>query len=63
MARFSSPAVGARKAGKQRRETRRSRLLLLGIVLLMVASTLGYLWLYLVPRLRQHRDQSHKTRQ
>lgn len=63
MARFSSPAMAARKAEKQRRETRRSRLLLLGIVLLMVASTLGYLWLCLVPRLRQHRDQSHKTRQ
>lgn len=60
MARFSSPAVAARKAEKQRRETRRSRLLL-GIILLMVASTLGYL-LYLLPRLRQHREQSHKPR-
>lgn len=62
MARFSSPAMAARKAEKQRRETHRSRLLLLGIILLMVASTLGYL-LYLLPRLRQHRDQSHKTHQ
>lgn len=54
--------MAARKAEKQRRETHRSRLLLLGIILLMVASTLGYL-LYLLPRLRQHRDQSHKTHQ
>ena len=62
MARFSSPAVAARKAEKEHRETRRSRLLLVGSVLLMVATTLGYL-LYLLPRLRQHRDQSHKTHQ
>lgn len=61
MARFSSPAVAARKAEMQRRETRRSRLLLLGIILFMVASTLGYLF-YLLPRLRERRDHSHKPR-
>ena len=61
MARFSSPALAARKAEKRRRETRRSRLLLLGIVLLTVASTLGYL-LYLLPRLQERRDHSHKPR-
>ncbi len=61
MARLISPAVAARKAGKQRAETRRSWLLLLGIVLLMVVSTLGYL-LYLLPRLRERSEHSHKAR-
>ncbi len=61
MARLISPAVAARKAGKQRRETRRSGLLLLGIILLMAAATLGYL-LYLLPRLRERREHSPKTR-
>jgi hypothetical protein len=61
MARLISPAVAARKAAKQHRETRRSRLLLVGIILLMAASTLGYL-LYLLPRLRASREHSHKPR-
>lgn len=61
MSRFKSPLRAARKADQQRREKRRSWLLLLGIILLMVASTLGYL-LYVLPRLRESREHSHKPR-
>ncbi len=61
MSRFKPPLRATRKADQQRREKRRSWLLLLGISLLMLASLLGYL-LYLLPRLRQSREHSHKPR-
>lgn len=63
MARFQSPQLAAqktaRKADEQRREKRRSWLILVGVVILMVGSVLAYL-LYLLPFLQARRKRPHE---
>ncbi len=68
MSRFKSPQVAAKQAERAakeaeqlRKEARKSRLMLIGVVLLMVTSTTAYFVFYVLPRWNKpHRHQHHQ---
>lgn len=58
MSRWKSPQAAAKEATKLRKEKLKNRLILIGVILLMLASTTVYVVFYAIPRLRNpHRHQ------
>ena len=64
MSRWKSPQAAAKEAEKLRKEKRKDRLMLIGVILLMLASTTAYFVFYAIPRLKnpprhQHHQHQH----
>ena len=65
MSRWKSPQAAAKDAEKLRQQKRKDRLKLIGVILLMPASTTAYVVFYAIPRLtkpHQHRHGSSTYR-
>lgn len=60
MSRWKSPQLAAKETEKVRREKLKDRLKLIGIILLMLASTTAYVVFYAIPRLTKVHRHNHQ---
>lgn len=63
MSGWKSPQAAAKEAAKLRKEKLKSRLMLIGVILLMLASTTAYVVFYAVPRMKNPHRHQHQHQQ